>query len=154
MRILGLDYGSKTVGIAISDELGITAQGIETIVRKEENKLRQTCARIEQLIQEYPVNQIVLGYPKNMNNSAGSRAKKTEEFQAMLERRTGLPVILWDERLSTVLAEKTLMESGVRRENRKAVIDKIAAVFILQNYLDYLHSASQRPWAGQENLGE
>lgn len=154
MRILGLDYGAKTVGVAISDELGITAQGVETIVRKEENKLRQTCARIEQLVQEYPVNRIVLGYPKNMNNSAGSRAKKTEEFQAMLERRTGLSVILWDERLSTVSAEKILMESGVRRENRKAVVDKIAAVFILQNYLDYLHSALQRPWAGQENLGE
>lgn len=154
MRILGLDYGAKTVGVAISDELGITAQGVETIVRKEENKLRQTCARIEQLAQEYPVNRIVLGYPKNMNNSAGSRAKKTEEFQAMLERRTGLSVILWDERLSTVSAEKILMESGVRRENRKAVVDKIAAVFILQNYLDYLHSALQRPWAGQENLGE
>lgn len=154
MRILGLDYGSKTVGVAISDELGITAQGVETIVRKEENKLRQTCARIEQLIQEYQITRIVLGYPKNMNNSAGIRAKQTEEFQAMLERRTGLSVVLWDERLSTVSAERTLIESGVRRENRKSVVDKIAAVFILQNYLDYLHSALQRPGAGQENLGE
>lgn len=138
MRILGLDYGTKTVGVAVSDELGITAQGIETIERKEENKLRKTCARIEELIQEYGVTAIVLGYPKHMNNTLGERAAKTEEFQSMLERRTGLPVILWDERLSTVSSERVLMESGVRRENRKAVIDKIAAVFILQNYLDYL----------------
>lgn len=138
MRILGLDYGTKTVGVAVSDGLGITAQGIETIERKEENKLRKTCARIEELIQEYGVTAIVLGYPKHMNNTLGERAAKTEEFQSMLERRTGLPVILWDERLSTVSSERVLMESGVRRENRKAVIDKIAAVFILQNYLDYL----------------
>lgn len=138
MRILGLDYGEKTVGVAVSDALGITAQGIETIVRKEENKLRKTCARIEELIKEYGVTAIVLGYPKHMNNTLGERAAKTEEFQSMLERRTGLPVILWDERLSTVSSERVLMESGVRRENRKAVIDKIAAVFILQNYLDSL----------------
>ncbi len=136
MRILGLDYGSKTVGVAVSDELGITAQGLETISRKSEGKLRQTCARLEELIQEYQVTAIVLGYPKNMNNTEGERAGKTLEFKEMLERRTNLPVILWDERLSTVSAERTLMESGVRRENRKAVIDKIAAVFILQNYLD------------------
>lgn len=143
MRILGLDYGSKTVGVAVSDALGITAQGLETIVRKEENKLRRTCARIEELIQEYEVTSIVLGYPKHLNNTAGDRAQKTEEFRALLERRTGLSVILWDERLSTVSAERVLMESGVRRENRKAVVDKIAAVFILQNYLDY-YCASQR----------
>lgn len=143
MRILGLDYGSKTVGVAVSDALGITAQGLETIVRKEENKLRRTCARIEELIQEYEVTAIVLGYPKHLNNTTGDRAQKTEEFGALLERRTGLPVIFWDERLSTVSAERVLMESGVRRENRKAVVDKIAAVFILQNYLDY-YGASQR----------
>ena len=98
MRIMGLDFGSKTTGVAVSDPLGITAQGIETITRKDENKLRQTCARIEELIREYEVGTIVLGYPKNMNN--------------------------------------TLIESGVRRENRKSVIDKIAAVLILQGYLD------------------
>lgn len=136
MRILGLDYGSRTVGVAVSDELGFTAQGVETIFRKEENKLRQTCARIEELIQEYQITEIILGYPKNMNNTSGIRAEKTEEFKRMLERRTNLPVTLWDERLSTVSARHVLMESGVRRENRKAVIDKIAAVFILQNYLD------------------
>ena len=136
MRIMGLDFGSRTTGVAVSDPLGITAQGVETIVRKDENKLRQTCARIEELIKEYEIEEIVLGYPKNMNNTAGERAEKTEEFKAMLERRTGKPVILWDERLTTVAAERVLMESGVRRENRKAVVDKIAAVLILQGYLD------------------
>ena len=138
MRIMGLDYGSKTVGVAISDPLMVTAQGIETIVRKEENKLRQTLARIEALVKEYEVEKIVLGFPKNMNNTVGDRAEKSLEFKAMLERRTGLPVIMWDERLTTVEAERTLMESKVRREDRKKYIDKIAAVFILQGYLDSL----------------
>ena len=136
MRIMGIDFGSRTTGVAVSDPLGITAQGVETIVRKDENKLRQTCARIEELIKEYEIEEIVLGYPKNMNNTAGERAEKTEAFKAMLERRTGKPVILWDERLTTIAAERVLMESGVRRENRKAVVDKIAAVLILQGYLD------------------
>lgn len=136
MRIMGLDYGTKTVGIAVSDALGVTAQGIETITRKEENKLRRTCARIEELIREYEVEKIVLGFPKHMNNDIGERAKKSLEFKEMLERRTGLEVVMWDERLTTVAAERTLMESGVRREDRKKYIDKIAAVFILQGYLD------------------
>lgn len=136
MRIMGLDYGSRTVGVAICDPLGITAQGIETIIRKEENKLRQTLARIEALIQEYQIEMIVLGYPKNMNDTIGERARKTEEFQALLERRTGLPVLLWDERLTTIEANEILIASGVRRENRKKVIDKIAAGIILQSYLD------------------
>lgn len=135
-RIMGLDYGSKTVGVAVSDGLGLTAQGVETITRTDEGKLRRTLARIEELSKEYQVTRIVLGYPKNMDNSAGKRVKKTEEFAAMVEKRTGLPVVFWDERLSTVSAERVLIESGVRREHRKAVIDKIAAVFILQNYLD------------------
>lgn len=138
MRVMGLDYGSKTVGVAVSDLLGITAQGVETIERKDENKLRQTLARIEALIQEYEVNKIVLGFPKNMNNTIGERAQKSLEFKEKLERRTGLPVVMWDERLTTVEAERTLMESGVRRENRKKYVDKIAAVFILQGYLDSL----------------
>ncbi len=102
MRILGLDYGSKTVGVAVSDPLKITAQTVETIVRKEENKLRKTLARIEELVKEYEVESIVLGLPKNMNNSLGDRAEKTMEFRSMVERRTGLPVVLWDERLTTV----------------------------------------------------
>lgn len=138
MRIMGLDYGTKTVGVAISDALKITAQGIETIQRKEENKLRKTCARIEQLIKEYEVEKIVLGFPKHMNNDVGERAEKSLEFKAMLERRTGLEVVMWDERLTTVAAERTLIESSVRSENRKQYVDKIAAVFILQGYLDLL----------------
>lgn len=138
MRIMGLDYGTKTVGVAISDALKITAQGIETIQRKEENKLRKTCARIEQLIKEYEVEKIVLGFPKHMNNDVGERAEKSLEFKAMLERRTGLEVVMWEERLTTVAAERTLIESSVRRENRKQYVDKIAAVFILQGYLDLL----------------
>ena len=138
MRILGLDYGSKTVGAAISDPLGITAQGVETIWRKQENHLRQTLARIEELVSEYHVEKIVLGYPKNMNNTVGERAVKSLEFKEKLEKRTGLPVVMWDERLTTVSANRVLMETGVRRENRKEHVDEIAAVFILQGYLDYL----------------
>lgn len=138
MRILGLDFGSKTVGVAVCDPLGITAQTVETITRKDENKLRQTLARIEALIGQYEIERIVLGYPKNMNNTLGERAIKTEEFKASLERRTGLPVILWDERLTTVAAERVLMESGVRREHRKESVDQIAAAMILQGYLDSL----------------
>ena len=138
MRILGLDYGSKTVGVAVSDPLGLTAQSVETIWRKQENKLRQTLARIEELAAEYQAEKIVLGLPKNMNNTIGERAEKTLEFREMLERRTGLPVVMWDERLTTVEAERTLMEASVRRENRKQYLDQLAAVFILQGYLDYL----------------
>ena len=128
MRVLGLDYGSKTVGVAISDPLGITAQGVETIWRKQENHLRQTLARIEELVSEYHVEKIVLGYPKNMNNTIGERAQKSLEFKEMLERRTGLEVIMWDERLTTVEANRTLMEASVRRENRKQYLDQLAAV--------------------------
>ena len=138
MRILGLDYGTKTVGVAVSDELGFTAQAVETITRKEANKLRKTLARIDELVQQYGIEKIVLGYPKHMNNSSGIRCEETEEFKAMVERRTGLEVILWDERMSTVAAERTLIEGGVRRENRKTYVDQIAAVFILQGYLDSL----------------
>lgn len=138
MRILGLDYGSKTVGVAVSDPLGLTAQKVETIWRKQENKLRRTLARIEELIAEYEVEKIVLGFPKNMNNTVGERAEKALEFGEMLKKRTGLAVIMWDERLTTVEADRTLIEAGVRRENRKQYLDGIAAVFILQGYLDSL----------------
>lgn len=138
MRIMGLDYGSKTMGVAISDPLGFTAQPIEIIRRKEENKLRQTLARIEALIREYEVEQIVLGFPKNMNNTVGDRAEKSLELKAMLERRTGLPVLMWDERLTTVEANRTMMETGIRRENREKYVDALAAVLILQGYLDSL----------------
>ena len=143
MRILGLHFGSKTVGVPVSDGLLLTAQGVETIERKDESKLRKTCARIEELIAEYEVMEIVLGLPKNMNNTEGERVEKTKAFGEMLERRTGLPVHYWDERLTTVAAEQILMESGVRRENRKAVIDKVAAGLILQGYLDCLRTKKE-----------
>lgn len=143
MRIMGLDYGSKTVGVAISDALLLTAQGIEIIHRKQENKLRQTLARIEQLIEEYEVEKIVLGFPKHMNNDIGERAEKSMELKEALERRTGCEVVLWDERLTSVEANRTLMEAGVRRENRGQYVDMIAAVFILQGYLDALQMAQK-----------
>ena len=108
----------------------------ETIFRTQENKLRQTLARIKSLCEEYEVTEIVLGFPKNMNNTIGDRAEKSLEFAEMLKKRTGLPIVMWDERLTTVEATRTLMESGVRREKRKEYVDKIAAVFILQGYLD------------------
>ena len=139
MRIMGLDYGTKTVGVAVSDPLGITAQPMETIERKSENKLRKTLARIEALVEEYGVEKFVLGFPKHMNNDIGERAEKALEFGEMLRRRTGLEVVMWDERLTTVSAERTLIENKVRREDRKKYIDQIAAVFILQGYLDSAH---------------
>ncbi len=138
MRILGLDFGTKTVGVAVSDELFITAQGVEIIRREKPAKLRQTLARIEELIGQYNVEKIVLGYPKNMNNTEGERCERTKEFKEMLEKRTGLEVILWDERLTTVAADNAMMEMGIRREHRKEYVDEIAAIFILQGYLDFL----------------
>lgn len=152
MRIIGLDYGTKTVGVAVSDPLGLTAQAVETIERKEENKLRKTCARIEALIREYGAEKIVLGFPKHMNNDIGERAQKTLEFRDMLARRTGLEIIMWDERLTTVEAERTLIESNVRRENRKKYVDQIAAVFILQGYLDSVQI--QNTMSEQSDEGE
>ena len=136
MRIMGLDYGSKTIGVAVSDPMGLTAQGLEIIRREEENKQRKSLRRIEELVKEYQVEEIVLGFPKNMNNTIGERAEKSLQLKETLERRLGLPVIMWDERLTTVEADRTLIEAGVRRENRKKYVDMIAAVFILQGYLD------------------
>lgn len=138
---LGLDYGSKTVGVAVSDRLGLTAQGLEIIRRERESKLRRTCARIEEIIDAYHVTRIVLGFPRNMDHSVGERAKKTLEFKEMLEARTDLPVDLWDERLTTVAADRTLEEAGISREHRKDHVDRIAAVLILQGYLDRKNSA-------------
>lgn len=136
MRIMGLDFGSRTVGVAVSDSLLVTAQGLEIIRRPEANKLRRTLARIEELILEYEVEEIVLGYPRNMNATDGPRVELTREFQEKLERRTGLPVTLWDERLTTVAADRAMMEAGIRREKRGDYVDKIAAALILQGYLD------------------
>ena len=135
-RIMGLDYGDKTVGVAISDPLGITAQGREIIRRERPDKLRKTCARIEELIQEYEVEKIVLGLPKNMDGSEGIRVEKTKAFKEMIERRTGLEVVLWDERLTTVAADRYMDEAGIKGDKRKEIVDEIAAVFILQGYLD------------------
>ena len=136
MRVMGLDFGSKTVGVAISDPLRITAQPMEIVRRKSENKLRQTLARLEELIEEYQVTQLVLGLPKNMNNTLGELAEKSLEFKEMLERQTGLPVVMWDERLTTVEANRAMIEGGVRREDRSKHVDALAAVLILQGYLD------------------
>lgn len=144
MRIMGLDFGSKTVGVAVSDPLLITAQGLEIIRRKEENKLRQTLARIEELIGEYEVGGIVLGLPKNMNDTLGVRAELSLEFKEKLERRTGLPVTMWDERLTTVAADRAMMEAGIRREHRKDYVDQIAAALILQGYLDYCSNRAEQ----------
>ncbi|MGN0435308.1 MAG: Holliday junction resolvase RuvX [Wujia sp.] len=136
MRIIGLDFGTKTVGVAISDENGIIAQPLLTIERKHATKLRQTYAQIEEIIKENQVDRIVLGLPKNMNNTEGERAEATREFKEALERRTGLPVILVDERLTTVEADRILSATGVACSARKEHIDKMAAAIILQNYLD------------------
>lgn len=135
-RILGLDFGSKTVGVAISDPLGFTAQGLEIIRRDRESKIRQTLARIEEIIEEYEVKSIVLGLPKNMDGTEGERVQKTRAFAEDIERRTGIEVQFWDERLTTVAADKIMMETGIRRENRKEYVDEIAAMLILQGYLD------------------
>ena len=138
MRVLGLDYGAKTVGVAVSDPLGLTAQGVEIIRRQRETKLRQTLARIEELAQFYGAEKIVLGLPKHMNDDIGERAEKTLEFRDMLEKRLGLPVEMEDERLTTVEAIRAMNEMNLRGKERKAVVDEIAAVFILQTYLDRL----------------
>ena len=135
MRIMGLDYGSVTVGVAISDELLLTAQGIETIRRKKENQLRQTLQRIEELIKEYGVEQIVLGYPKNMNNTLGPRAEKSEALAELLRAGTGLPVVLWDERRTTVDAHRILTETGRRGKKRKERVDAVAASLMLEGFM-------------------
>lgn len=136
MRVMALDYGSVTVGVAMTDPSGLICQPLETITRKEEKKLRRTLARITELTEEYGVETIVVGLPKNMDDSEGERCRLVREFAGMVERRTGREIVLWDERLTTVAAEDVLIESGVRRENRKAVIDKIAAALILEGYIN------------------
>ncbi len=133
---MGLDYGSRTVGVAISDELLLTAQGKEIIRRKEENKLRRTLARIEELIVEYGVTRIVLGLPLNMDETPSERSKLCLEFKDMIERRTGIPVVMWDERLTTVEADEIMNEAGIKGRDRKEYVDMIAAQIILQDYLD------------------
>jgi putative Holliday junction resolvase len=136
MRIMGLDFGTKTVGVAISDPLLITAQGKEIIRRDKPSKLRQTLARIEELVQSEEVSEIVLGYPKNMNNTVGPKGELSLEFQKKLEGVLSVPVVLQDERLTTKSAHDMLIEGNVSRKNRKKVVDSVAAAIILQSYLD------------------
>ncbi|MFZ3102789.1 MAG: Holliday junction resolvase RuvX [Desulfitobacteriaceae bacterium] len=131
MRIMGLDFGSRTIGVALSDSLLWTAQGLKTIQRSK-NELVELAG----IIKDYEVTEIVLGYPKNMNGTIGERAELTTKFGEILDQEFALPVIYWDERLSTVGAERALLEADLSRAKRKKVIDKMAAVFILQGYLD------------------
>lgn len=135
MRIMALDVGSRTIGIACSDALLMTAQGIETIRR---TSLENDFNRLRELISEYEVHELVVGMPKNMNGTKGERAVKTEEFVEKMKAVIDLPVTFWDERLSTVMAERQLIAADVSRKKRKGVIDKMAAVVILQGYLDRL----------------
>ncbi|KAB7709208.1 Holliday junction resolvase RuvX [Bacillus aerolatus] len=135
MRVMGLDVGSKTIGVAISDELGWTAQGIET-VRINEEKHDFGLVRIEELSKEYGIEKFVVGLPKNMNNTIGPRGEASKVFAKKLEKRFSLPVVLWDERLTTMAAERVLLEADVSRKKRKKVIDKMAAIMILQGFLD------------------
>ena len=136
MRILGLDFGTKTTGIAVSDPLGLTAQGIEIVRRTDPYNVGETINRIKELCTYYKVEKIVLGLPKNMNNTIGERGEHTLKFKEKLEKALNIPVVLWDERLTTVSAENMLISADVSRQKRKKVIDKVAAVIILQNYLD------------------
>ncbi|MFC5591096.1 Holliday junction resolvase RuvX [Sporosarcina soli] len=135
MRIMGLDVGTKTVGVAISDALGWTAQGIET-VKIDESAGQFGMERIRELVQEYEVNEFIVGYPKNMNNTIGPRGEASENYARLLTETFGFPVTLWDERLTTMAAERMLIDADVSRKKRKTVIDKMAAVMILQGYLD------------------
>ena len=135
-RLMGLDLGSKTVGVALSDPTGLIASPFEIVTREKEDKLRRTLARIEEIIAEYNVKKIILGYPVNMDGSEGERVRKTEEFRDMLIRRTGLDVIFFDERLTTVEAHEIMSDANVKGIDRKKYVDKIAATIILQSYLD------------------
>ncbi len=142
MRVMGLDYGSKTVGVAVSDENGVVALPKETIKRDRENKVRRTLAKIEELVEEYGVGAFVVGYPKHMDDSIGERVQKVEWFAEELRRRTKIEVEFWDERLTTRSANEILKETGVRREDRKAYLDPMAAAILLQGYLDYRNKES------------
>ena len=132
-RIMGLDVGDKTIGVSVSDLMGLTAQGVKTIKRVGKKK---DIEALKEIIKERQVNKIVSGLPKNMNGTLGPQGEKVIKFCQLLEQETGIKVEYWDERLSTVAAERTLIQGNVRRENRKGVIDMVAAVIILQGYLD------------------
>ena len=142
MRYLGLDLGSRTLGVSISDKSGIIASTYKIIRHNEEYD--RLIDDVKKIVEEENIDKIVLGYPKNMNNTEGERCEKTREFKEMLEKRTGLEVVLWDERLTTVAADNSMMEMGIRREHRKEYVDEIAAIFILQGYLDFLSNQLKR----------
>ena len=136
MRLMGLDYGNVHVGVALSDELGMTAYPLEVIKRKDSNKLRKTFARIEEIAREYKVDKIIIGLPLNMDDSESEISKTVIDFSENIKRRTGLPVELWDERLSTLEATDILKKAGIKVQDRKTYIDKIAASFILRRYME------------------
>ena len=136
MRTLGLDYGSKTVGVAVTDPLGLTAQGVGIIRRQKENHLRKTYQRIRELCEQYDVEKIVLGLPLNMDDTMGDRAEKTLEFKKELERRLSVPVLLVDERLTTVEAIEIMDDAGIKVSEREKYVDMIAATIILQDYMN------------------
>lgn len=146
-RVLGLDYGSRTVGVSVTDALGMTVQPLETITRKEENKLRRTCARVEQIIKELGAAEIVVGLPLHLNGEESDSSAKARAFGEMLHRRTGLPVYYQDERLTTVEADGILSETGVARKDRKTYIDAVAASLILEDFL----SSRERTRAAAES---
>ncbi|EGG92560.1 hypothetical protein HMPREF0491_01268 [Lachnospiraceae oral taxon 107 str. F0167] len=135
-RIMGLDYGSKTIGVAISDALGLTAQPLETIERSGENKLRRSLARIAEIVREKDIKKIVVGLPINMDGRSGERAALTLEFVEKLKLRVDIPIVMQDERLTTVEADEILDESGVKKQDRKQFIDQIAAGIILKEYME------------------
>lgn len=149
-RILGLDYGSKTVGVAVTDALGWTAQGLEIIRRKQESKTRKTLARIDELIEQYQVTEIILGYPVMLSGDEGVRVEMCKLFKADLERRTGLPVTFWDERLTTVEAYEIMTELGIPKKDWKEYVDMIAAQRILQGYLDYRDDQKKKQQIAEE----
>lgn len=136
MRLMGLDFGSKTVGVAVSDELEMTVTGVEIVRRESPNKLRRTLARIGELIKEYDVNTVILGYPVMLDGSEGERVEKTKEFAQMLERRTGVQIIFQDERLTTVEAYEIMEQMGIKKDDRYKYVDMLAAKFILEDYLN------------------
>ncbi|GAB6933989.1 Holliday junction resolvase RuvX [Calditerricola satsumensis] len=141
MRIMGLDVGERTIGVAVSDELGLTAQGVAVIRRTSKEA---DVAALQRLIEQYGVTAIVVGLPRNMNGTLGPTGERCQAFARFLEKRLTLPVHLWDERLTTVLAERTLLEADLSRRRRKQVVDKVAAAVMLQGYLD----AKRREWHG------
>ena len=150
-RVLGLDYGSKTVGVAVTDPAGMGAQGVETIFRDKENHLRATLRRISELAAQFDVREIAVGYPLNMDGSEGERAEKAKAFASQVEARTGLPVVLVDERLTTVEADELLALHGVKAKDRKKDIDRIAAMIILEEYLAGKNRADEGPAIKTEN---